>query len=193
MSDGQFKTEKSPAELWATMTQTPRPFKIVDFPRCIDDMSIKVGIRVLTQDEQMRVIMLASTEAKKELVKNKIDYDSAQDIVRQVVEYHNTMHLVYEVCRDPEDQTKPFFRSVAEIRKELSSDEVAALANEWLVFTSEASPLVTKMSKVEMESMIEFIAAEGASLPLARMTPVAVIHLLNFMASRLSTLPTASE
>jgi len=175
------------------MTQTPRPIKIVDFPRNIDDMNVKVAIRVLTQDEQIRVVMQANVLARAELAKNKVEYDASSDVVKQVVEYHNTMGLVYEVCRDPEDVSRPFFRNIAEIRNQMSADEVAVLANEWLIFTSESSPLVTKMSKAELEAMIEYIAAEGASLPLARMTPVAVIHLLNTMASRLCTLQTDSE
>ena len=183
----------TPAELWVKMTETPRPVTIVDFPRMVNDQTVQVAIRVLTQDEQMRCVMAAQTFARKELEKNKIVFDMSVDVVRQIVEYHNTIEVVFEVCRSPENYEVKFFRSREEIRKFLSADEVGVLAMEWLRFTSEVSPLMTEMSNAEMQALIEFIAAEGASLPLARLTPKATIRLLNFMASLLCKSPQDSD
>lgn len=183
----------SPSELWSKMIETPRPVKTVTFPRMIEGESVDVAIRVLTQDEQARLVLDAQTDTRRALEKKKLPFDLTDDGVRQLLEFNNTVELLFHVCRDPNDPTQSFFRSRDEIRKHLTSDECAILANEWMLFTSEVSPLIGEMSDSEMEALIEYIAGAGASLPLARMTPRALLRLLNFMACRLYSLRQDTE
>lgn len=181
----------SPAELWAKMTETPRPVKIVDFPRAVGDQRVEVAIRCLTQDEQMRVHLNGQMAAKRECESHKLPFNAVD--AKTTIEYHNTVEVLFAVCRNPSNPEEPFFRSRDEIRKHLSADECAALTNEWRLFTAETSPLITDMSGSEIDAWIEYIALEGASLPLARMTPAALIHLLNSMASQLYSLRPGKE
>ena len=181
----------APADLWAQITQTPRPSRIVDFPRKGEDgQSLgQIRLQTLTQSEQMESASSAERVAKKfmrEVVstaEQNLGYDSV---------YRNAaaVEILFRSARKVDEPTRFFFPSPDEMRKRLTVDEIGVLMNAYLVTQTELGPIVSQLSEVEAEAWIERLAEGGSRVPLAFLSSEAQSELLWRMASQIQILRT---
>lgn len=181
----------APADLWAQITATPRPSRIVDFPRNGEDGKSlgQIRLQTLTQAEQMESAASAERVAKKfmrESVGNQeqnLGYDSV---------YRNAaaVEILFRSARKVDEPQRFFFPSPDEMRKRLTVDEVGVLMSAYLTTQSELGPIVSQLSEVEAEAWIERLAEGGSRVPLAFLSSEAQLELLTLMASLIRSLRT---
>lgn len=186
-----------PADLLARIMQSPRPSKVVPFPRkgAKGQPIGEVRLIVLTQHEAMAAAaeserttrkLLKEVPAKEEQAKGYTDvYNSAAGI-----------ELLFRACKDPADteMKRPLFRSKADIGEFLSQDEIAVLIQEYLYLSAEVGPQATEStSQEELDAWIEKLAQGGERIPLGSLSMGLVSQLLRYMAKLLWSLRMASS
>lgn len=158
-------TDLSPAELWAAISQVPRPFEIVDFPRY--DASGKplaqVAMFVLTLEEQIAAAAEAGKLTRslirdKEVTPNAPDY---QDIYSQEA----ALQVLVRACKSP-GAHEPMFPTAAEVRRKLSADEIAVLFASYLHVKTMRGPIVSQMSDDDASAWAMRLKEAGNTLPL---------------------------
>lgn len=182
----------APSELWAALTQIPRPFRIVPFPRK-DPNGTPVGelaIWVLTQEEQIAAAADAERTAKK-LLSEASDQTTGMGYA-DVYRNEATVQVLYRACRDAKDPKKPVFPSPGEMRKKLTVDEIGTLVRHYYTAQAELGPIVTDFeSEGEQEAWIRRLAEGGSAFPIDSLSPELVDRLLISMASQLVSFWTA--
>ena len=93
----------------------------------------------------------------------------------------------------PDDLKMPAFPSPQEIRREFSVDEIGVLFDHYLTAQAELGPVVSRMSKEEVDAFVDRLVASGDRFPLDLLSPVLLKTLLSSMAFRLRSLLTASS
>lgn len=179
--------EVSPSELWIRLTELPRPFKLVDFPRKdpITKQPVgKVAIWVLTQGELMIAQAAADEFAKKTLKENP--KTSEQNLGYEEL-YKNAaaVEIICRACRRPDDLKQPAFPSPKLVRSTMLSDEVAILARHYLQWQAESGPIIAYMSEADMDAWLERLSAGGSKFPLALLSSGMQEDLLMHSARRL--------
>lgn len=178
-----------PADLWTRLTTLPRPHTEVAFPRRDSAtgqwMTDKVGLWVLTEAELMSCRAAADIYAKDLLDKNAPKSGDASlgylDIYRNAL----VVEVVWRACRNPQALLGPAFPSTAMIRRYLTSDELAVLFQAYSTFQVESGPMLSSMTKDEMDAWIEALVEGGSAVPLARMPLGSVTELLMHSVSTL--------
>ena len=192
--------ETTPSEvstLWASLTQIPRPWKVVDFPR-LDPITKKhhgkVAIWVLSQQEQHAATAEAERVVStllKDQSRKKTDENTGYDIM-----FNNeaTVQVLARACRDPENIKRPAFPSAKLMSKEFSTQEIGALMSAYIQVQAELGPIVANMSPEEMTAWLDRIAeSAGATVPLYFLSPEMKNELLIFSASRLKSYRTVTS
>ena len=180
-----------PVDLWTKLTTLPRPHTEVAFPRkdlkTGEPMTDKVGLWVLTEAELMSARAAADAYAKDLLVGPQKSGDANlgyQDIYRNAL----VIEIVWRCCRNPLNVGGPAFPSSAMIRKFFTSDELAVLFHSYTAFQAESGPIISSMTKDEMEAWIEALIVGGSSVPLAPLPSGSVTELLMHSVSLLRKL-----
>jgi hypothetical protein len=144
----------SPEDLWSTIIQTPRPTKVIDFPRYDKDgnpqVQLKLHILIYEDinnakkdvdkyvDEYLR---------KKGLIIRKNETSSMRDAFAQN-RYVN--ELLFRACRNVDDVSKPFFPSLDEIDSLIYPDESAYLVREFGKFQADFGPIGLTNDEMDM-------------------------------------------
>lgn len=177
-----------PNELWLHLTQIPRPFRLVDFPRkdpITGDPAAKIRMQVLSQAE----CMASSAEAEAHTRKMLKDQPKSTDMSRGYEDIFNnetSTQLLFRACRrDEEDGKWPFFPSPAHIRNNLTSDEVSVLVREYIILQVEVGPVIAGMTEDEVDLWVTRLVEAGDALPLASFSWAGLTTLAKHMASRL--------
>ena len=187
MSENGPPADLSPSELWSALTVTPRPWKVVDFPR-IDPITKEVvgqvAIWALTQEEQIAASASADSVVKK-LMKDPQRSNEANLGYENVYNNEVTVQVLARACRDAKDIKRPAFPSPGQMRKAFSVDEVSVLAVLYLQVQAELGPIVANMTGDEEEAWIGRLAEAGEVFPTASLSPRLLERLLISMARRL--------
>jgi hypothetical protein len=176
-----------PSALWSALQVMPRPFKVVDFPRRHPDTDEPIGQLVmwpLTQNEQMACTGEADRFAKK-MLREAQRKDETNLGYETIYSNEVAVQVLYRACRDVNDHSKPAFPLPVELRDKLSADEVGALFALYCSVQVELGPIVTRMSKEEMEAWVKALVEGGQYDPFPLLSLETQHHLLNFMASQL--------
>ena len=171
-----------PADLWTKLSTLPRPHTEVSFPRRNSEtgewFTDKVGLWVLTEAELMACRAAADLYAKDLLDKNAPKSGDASlgylDIYRNAL----VVEVVWRACRNPAALLGPAFPSTAMIRRYMTSDELAVLFQAYSTFQQESGPMLSSMTKEEMDAWIDALVEGGSAVPLARMPLGSVTELL---------------
>ena len=184
----------SASELWTALTQIPRPWKVVDFPR-VDPMTKEtvgqIAIWVLTQEEQIAASAEADQVAKK-VLKDPQRQGEANIGYENVYNNEATIQVLYRACRDVKDVSRPAFPSASMLRKHMSVDEISVLAVHYMQVQSAVGPIVASMSPEEERAWIGRLADAGDTFPIALLSPREQEALLLSMASQLVSFWTAT-
>lgn len=186
----------SAEELWIEITSTPRPHKLVDFPRLVNGEVIQIAMVILTQEESFKINLEVEKYLRKHFKETYGELPKADELTpnyHTLFELRSTTEMLFSVCKDPTDPTlkKPFFKTKEEIFKHLTTDEAAVLVSEYLIIKSELGPILNSMSDEEVDAWIERLAEGGKSF-LAFMTSDTRNDLMISMACRLKKLQTDS-
>ncbi len=179
-----------PSALWVKLTERPRPMKFIDFPSKGGSPG-KLALRILTESE-LHVCRANATNTAKELLggESRSGDMGYEDIYRNEL----AVQLVTVGCRAAEypDGMIPAFPSAKDARKKLTSDEFAVLAMAYKAFQVESGPILSELTKDEMEAWIKLLQEGGSRVPLAHLSGEAQTDLIMFLVSMLPTSQTAS-
>lgn len=183
-----------PSELWTLLSQMPRPWEVVDFPR-IDPITREpigqVAIWVLSQEEQLAASAAADTVAKKILKERQAagEHNLGYEAV-----YNNeaTVQVLHRACRDVKDLNRSAFPDASKLRK-LSVDEVSVLAVLYLQVQAKLGPIIATMSSEEERAWIGRLAEAGNVFPTASLSPREQERLMVSMARQLVSFWTATS
>jgi hypothetical protein len=174
-------------ELWRKLLERPRPSVTVDFPgKGTDGQPLgQVMLWVLTESELHGCRANADKTAKALLGGETRVGDLGYEEI-----YRNEMlvELVSIACRQPDDSRLPSFPSARYARQQMTSDEIAVLAEAYAEHRRKCGPILSEMTEAEMSAWIERLK-EGASkaAPLEYLSPEALKDLCRKMGSMLST------
>ena len=177
----------APSELWTALTNIPRPWKVVDFPRVdpiTGDPIGQVAIWVLTQEEQIAASAEADQVAKR--ICKDAQKNGEANLGYEIV-YGNeaTVQVLYRACRDVKDLSRPAFPSASLLRKQLSVDEISVLAIHYMQVQGTIGPIIASMTAEEEKLWIGRLAEAGDVFPTGLLSSREQERLLLSMASQL--------
>lgn len=155
----------TPVELFAKLSETPRPATTVDFPRkdAEGNPLFQVQIQILNLEETMACSANAERYARS-VMKDQIPQEG--DLAP---EYKNILHtqkaieMLFKACRHPDDLSRPLFPQKEMIKKLLTDDELAILTKHYLTHQVECGPVVAWMTEPEIDAWISKLKEGGAS------------------------------
>ena len=189
----------SPRDLWALVTQTPRPHRTVPFPRkdAAGAPVCDVRLVLLTQSEMMVAQANAERRAKRMLKDSAPKKDEASRAYEDLYKNSCSAEVLYLCCKHPDDpeMKRAFFRTPEDVLTHLSLDEVGVLMSSYLSFQVEVSPIQGAFdSDDDMDALLAKLVEGGAAgSPLASVSPVGLIQLCMYLARRLSSSQKASS
>jgi hypothetical protein len=175
------------AELWAQITQAPRPHRLVEFPRYnpVTGESIgKLTMWVMTPAEAVLCASRAGKDAKT-LFGDKQDPSQSN-----VYDTLTSSEILYVVCRQAEDINCPFFPSSAAIREHLTTDEMGVLISAYIQLQSELGPIIggQRMSSAEMDAWLDKLKEGADSIsPFYRWSSEQKTEFIQFLVAKLRT------
>ncbi len=193
--NGEPKTlEKDPTKLWLALSELPRPYRVVDFPRLHPDTGKPVGqvaIWPLSQEEQM----ICNAEADKfarSLLKEAAKKDEHSFGYEHTYGNDSAIQILFRACRDPENLERAAFPSTQLMRRKLTTDEVSALFSMYLTVQAEVGPIIRSMNEDELEALVYRLEEGGSAFPFALLSLETQTRLVTFMASKLVSFWTAT-
>jgi hypothetical protein len=186
------------SELFAKLAAAKRPYEVVDFPRTDPATGEPIGkLALMPLSEEETIFAKAeATKYAKSLIKDK--FDATEYIVGYEHVYIDacSCEILLRACRDLRDpHTIRVFPTATEVRKKLTSDEMAVLINMYAIVQNKLGPIVSWMSEGECDAWIKRLQEGGSELPLGLLSSEAVKALLMHSVRRLqkstgaSTLP----
>src|SRR6185312_2958185 len=139
-------TDVTASELWARLTQRPRPHKVVPFPvRPGEESPGSLRLQILTEGELHQCRAGASAFAR-EATKSAPIGDLGYDEI-----YRNELmvQLMAIAARDVNAPALPAFPSAEAARGKLVSDEYAVLYQHYLLLKVESGPIIAEMTEAE--------------------------------------------
>lgn len=190
--------DTTPSELFARLSQLPRPHRIVELPRkdaVTGEPVGSVAMVVLTQTETIAAAASAERRARavlKDALPRREDAQLGYDDV-----YNNlaACEILFRACKDVSDPTlkRPAFKTPDELGNGFSNDEIAALHHDYLTVKYECGPIIGSMTPEEVDAWVEMLAKGASAIPLDRLSWGAIGTLVVSMASRLWSLQTAKS
>ena len=182
----QTPNEPKPSELFEALSATPRPHRIIDFPRydkATGEPVARVAIWVLSQAEQMAAAAEAEAYTRKVL---KGAIPGTNDARRGYDDLYNNaaaIEILFRALRKKDDIKQPAFATPKELRA-LSVDEVGVLFQEYLVTQHQLGPIVTKMTEEDLDMWLARIKEGADAFPFARLSLETWVDLTLSLASR---------
>lgn len=176
----------APDTLWTQMTQLPRPYREVDFPRkdpITGDPMGQVVMTVLTQEEQMLCSSRAE-EFTRKVLKSVPKNDEARRGYDDLYDNAGACEILFLAVRRKSDPKLHFFPSVEKIRKELTADEVGMLMLHYFTVQREVGPQVSTMSEEEVDAWVKRLTEGGSAFPLDLLSLGALRSLVLSLAKR---------
>jgi len=148
------------SELFVEIMKSPRPHRIVDFPRnnpSTGESLGKLALWILTPSEHVQAAGSAEEYCRSLLGVAKLDERSAgRD---SIYETAVTSEILFRACRRAEDLKLPLFPSSADVRAYLTGDEVAVLVSAYAEMQSELGPIKSQMGELEMDAWVARLTA----------------------------------
>lgn len=184
-----------PSNLFRIISQLPRAFELVDFPRkdpVTGEFIGKLAIQVLTQEELMAASSQADAFAKKSLrdLPKKDEENRGYDDL-----YNNSasVEILVRACRDADNISKPVFPSAKMLRASLTNSEIGVLMGHYLRVQSMFGPIVPTLSDEECEAWLSRLEGGANSFFFDLLSRSAIEDLVSFLAKRLLSLRTGSS
>lgn len=169
------------SETWINFTQLPRP---ISKPHVFRARGQDVGtlvFRVLSANEQSSCYVNAHHHATEIL-----GIDAKGSVAFEEI-YHEqkAIHIVALACRQPDSPDFGTFLNAADVRSNMTDDEIAVLLVAYSIFRRESGPILSELTEEESEAWYELLARGASRFPLARCNGEALTDLVMFLVSRL--------
>lgn len=186
------KTEKPNPEysnLFMDLAKHKQPTRLVDLP-VYDDNGNSLGqvlLKTLVHEDHEQIQKAATFECDRIYKEEKISQDS--EIYKKRYDNVSAKHFIFRVCRDPENEEKPFFPTPDHVGKFLTNDQIVVLLRHYETLQNERGPLIAYMSNKQFEEWIDKLgkSAEEGPYFLDRFLPEAKDQFLMYMANLLWT------
>lgn len=179
-----------PNELWLQITQMPRPFRVVDFPR-EDPVTGKpvaqLAMMLLTQQEAMTCQLAAEKFARAHMKDDMPRESEARDGYQDLYRNAAAVEVLFRSCKRLEDVKLPFFPSPELMRKNLSQDEIGVLSMSYNRVRAELGPYVTELTKEQLDAWLKVLSQGGNADFLDFLSSEAKSELIVHLASHLSS------
>lgn len=179
-----------PHEAWLEVTKTPRANRVCDFPRndpVTGEPICQIAMWVLTEEEQNACQAAAELFTRK-LLKEIPKGDEARRGYDDLYNNAAAIEILYRACRRPDDLSKPFFPSPAEMRRHLTIDEVGVLFNQYMTVQVETGPIISLLSEDEVQTWVKRLGEGGSRFPLDFLSSEALKTLAWHLALQLFNL-----
>lgn len=178
-----------PEKFVSILSELPRPLSDPFQLRVRGKDVGEVVLRVLTAGE----LTSARIEAGKQ-VKAALGEDAKVGSLAYEEEYEQqkSYQIVRLALRQASDPQFPALPRNADIQQ-LTDDEVTVVCRAYNGFRVESGPMISEMTVDEMEAWFELLSKGFDRLPLARFSGEALIDLIQFLVSKLSTSPTGTS
>ena len=185
--------DESPSELWARLSERPRPWTEFQFPGvdAAGNAFPKCKLWILTEAEMHSCRANATRVAKAMIGDAKVGIG---DIGYEEM-YRNEMavEMVALCVRVFDDPKFPAFPKAERVRQKLTTDEIAVLADAYTQFRVQSCPTLADLTPAEMEAWI-VVLMEGASrAPLAALSGQAQSDLLMWCVEKIKSLSTRTS
>jgi hypothetical protein len=184
----------SAVDLFAKLQETPKPHRVVDFPRSDADGNplCEVAICILSQQESMAAAAAAEKTTRRLLKDSLPGKDEKSEGYDNVYNNAAVIEVLYRACRHPEDIARPFFPAKEAIGDVLTGDELAILMNHYFTVQVELGPIVGQMTNDEVDAWIKKLSEGGSSSQyfLNSLSREALKGFLIAMASQLASYKT---
>ncbi len=185
-----MSTAPSDEELFALLSATERPSRIIDSPRKDPVTGEPLGqFRICTLSTAE--LMVAQTSAERfvrEMLKSNEGRGTGYE---QLYSNALSIELLARSIRKIADPKSVFFPTSKHIRDVFSIDEIAVLVNAYNILQAELGPIVASMTTTEVDAWIERLGRGGSAVPLSVLSSEALTALTMHLASRLHSSPTA--
>ena len=184
--------DTEPSVLFAKLSATPRPHRIIELPRKdpVSGESIgRVAMVILTQNETILAGAEAEKRTRKLLGEGLPKKDDAQLGYEEVYGNLVAAEILFRACKDADDTAlqKPAFKTPHEIGKAFSNDEIGVLQHHYLTIKQEMGPIVATMTDDEIDTWIRVLAEGSTGIPLDALSWGALTTLVRSMAGRLQS------
>jgi hypothetical protein len=184
---------------WPLITASPRPSRLVPFPRNGEDGKPLCEVRMvlLTQAESMACAAAAEVTARSKLGKGNIP--GKDEIGKGYLDVYvsaSSVEILSRACKHPDDPKfiRPFFWKKSDIESELLPDEIAVLITEYAILQSLAGPMMNALTDAgDLQAVIDAIAEGGERFPFGKLSWDLKIQLFTTMARRCRSSPTDSS
>jgi hypothetical protein len=172
-------------DLFAQITQLPRPYKIVDSPLKLADGSYApVAIWALTQEEHCRCTASAE-EWTQNILKERIKHPKKDEQCLAYDKLHfnrSTSEVLFRAVRRADDINKPFFTDVKSIQFYLTLDQIVHMFNQYNIVMKELGPMINDLTAFEMDLWIDKLKRGSSIAPLDNLSSQMQSQLILYMA-----------
>ncbi len=182
-----------PGELWLQITRSPRPHRLVDFPRVDHVTGLPMGqiaIWILTQEESMICQKAADQHARAMLKENSPRNGEPVQGYEDLYRNEAANQVLYRACRRPNDLKYPAFPSPGEMRKHFSSDEIGVLMNHYNTIRAQLGPIIAELTMDELDEWTGRLMEGGGEYFLDLLSSGAKTALVGHLVSRLRSYAT---
>jgi len=174
--------DADPSEVWAKLSQLPRPLSSPHTLVCKGQEVGTVVFRVLSSGELSSVYVNAHRATKEAFG----DEDAKGTVAfEEVYSDQKALHLIQLACRQPDAPAFPVFLNVKDVREHLTDDEAAVLLAAYNIFRRESGPILSELSIEDADAIESILAKTGNRFALARYNSEAMADLVMHLVSKL--------
>jgi len=177
-----------PVDLFSQIMKMPRAFQKVE--ASINGQKIPMAIWVLKGQESQLCTIEAEKWTRKLLKENGgvPKDDEKSEGYSNLYESRAAIEILSRACRNPDDVSKPFFMSADQIARNLTTDEIGVLLNQYIIIQQTIGPIISHMESYEMDAWIEVITKGGSVDFLAGTTWGGKSQFIKYLVSQLQNL-----
>lgn len=178
-----------PIDLFLELTKSPRPHRIIDYPRKSPTTGLPVGqvaLQLLTPEEQARGAAAAAKYCRELLGSFKQDEVAAQGYA-SVYQTAVMSENLFRSVRRANDLSLPFFPSAEAARQVPTPDEAAVLIEAYADFQADVGPIEAGMDDNQVNAWLARITQGADSVaPFYLLSSASKNELIRRLAARLS-------
>lgn len=185
----------APSLLYAALTKMPTPHEVVDYPVNLPGTDYSVGqiaFVPLSQEDVMQCHATADEYARK-VLKTPPKAGEENRAYDSIFGHEAAVQILWRAMRAPEDPTleRRSFPAPKMVRM-LMPDVLGVLMTMYVTAVAKIGPIVSTMSKEELDAWIERLVEGGSAFPLALLSSEMLRDLVMRLVDRIKASPTGN-
>jgi hypothetical protein len=172
--------------LFLLLSQEPRPFEVVPFPKKVKGKAFNVSMVILTAMESAQCKAEAEKKAQKFLQEATGKNKGYEDLYNDFC----AINILWHATRFENDVKKQFFPTKESILDVLTVDEIGILMNHYYSVLLHKGPIIAEFSEEDLKNWMERIVKDGnsSSFLFNSLSVEALKQLVNGLADQLKTI-----